>query len=229
MNISERGEKMVPEAVIFDLVGVLCHTDRLHCQAWKAIADQLHIPFDEAANHRLRGVSRMESLEIVLEPYGVPISQAEKEELAEEKNELYRRLLHTITPDDLPQEVRGTLLALREKGLRLAVGSSSKNARLILERIGLADFFDAVSDGNNITRSKPDPEVFLKASEYIQVPPGRCWVVEDAESGIEAARRAGMYVLAYGPAAEGRLGDYDLSSFSELIQRVEAGRREMEV
>lgn len=220
---------MVPKAMIFDLDGVLCHTDRFHYQAWKAIADQLQVPFDETVNNRLRGVSRMESLEIILEAYGAPISQAEKDELAQEKNELYRKLLHTMTPDDLPGEVRDTLLDLRALGLRLAVGSSSKNAQLILERIGLSGFFDAVSDGNNISRSKPDPEVFLKASEYIQIPPEHCWVVEDAESGIEAARRAGMYALAYGPAAEGRLGDYDLSSFSELVQCVETERIGMEV
>lgn len=226
---NERGDEMIPQAIIFDLDGVLCHTDRFHYQAWKAIADQLQVPFDETVNHRLRGVSRMESLEIILEAYDAPVSQAEKDELAEEKNELYRKLLHTMTPEDLSQEVHDTLLTLRQKDLRLAVGSSSKNARLILERIGLSGFFDAVSDGNNITRSKPDPEVFLKAAEYIQTPPDRCWVVEDAESGLEAARRAGMYAIAYGPAAENRLGDCGLSSFSELVRRLEAEQGRMEV
>lgn len=211
---------MGPAAVIFDLDGVLCHTDQYHYQAWKTIADKLGVPFDQQVNHRLRGVSRMASLEIVLEGYNEPLLDEEKEELAEEKNELYCRLLRTMTPADLSDEVRDTLLELRKLGVRLAVGSSSKNAGLILERIGLAGFFDGVSDGNNITNTKPDPEVFLKAAEYVQTPPEQCWVVEDAESGVQAARRAGMRALAYGPAAERGLGDCNLSSFAEIAQLV---------
>lgn len=207
---------MRPKAIIFDLDGVLCHTDRFHYQAWKSVADMLCIPFNEEINHRLRGVSRMESLEIILEQCESPLLSEEKAELADEKNELYCRLLRTLTPKDLPCEVKETLNTLREMDLRLAIGSSSKNARLILEHIGLGDFFDAVSDGNNITHSKPDPEVFLKAAEYIQTPPECCWAVDDAESGVEAARRAGMRAMAYGPASKKKLGDHNLQSFSEL-------------
>ena len=148
------------QGIIFDLDGVICHTDKYHYQAWKKLADKLGVYFDEVINNRLRGVSRMESLNIILEKCDRELTIQEKEACAEEKNEIYKELLKNMTTEDLSWEVRETLEQLREKGLKLAIGSSSKNAGFILERIGLGDFFDAVSDGNNITFSKPDPEVF---------------------------------------------------------------------
>ena len=178
-------EEVKIKGLIFDLDGVLVFTDKFHYQAWKTMADELGVYFDETINHRLRGVSRMDSLEIILERYeGPDLSLREKEKLAEKKNEIYRTLLESMTPDDVTKEVRDTLTKLREKGYKLAIGSSSKNAKFILEKVELKDAFDAISDGNNITKSKPDPEVFLKAAEYLGLPPKACMVVEDAEAGI---------------------------------------------
>ena len=190
------------KAIIFDLDGVICFTDEYHYRAWKALADRLNAPFDRTINNRLRGVSRMASLEIVLETYtGPELSEEEKAALATEKNEMYRESLKEMSPADLSDEVRETLNALRAKGLKLAIGSSSKNAPFILKQIGLEGFFDAVSDGNNISRSKPDPEVFLKAAEFLGMDPADCLVVEDAVSGAEAGHAGGMKVACLGDAA----------------------------
>ena len=203
------------DGVIFDLDGVICSTDRYHYLAWKRIADRLGIPFNEQINGRLRGISRMDSLEIILEGYDGSLTQAQKEALAEEKNALYRASLADMSPDDLPQDVRRTLDALRAAGLRLAIGSSSRNTRFILERLGLADFFDAVSDGTNITRSKPDPQVFLMAADFLGLPPARCLVVEDAQSGIAAAKAGGFDSAGVGDAAA--FATYPMERISDLI------------
>lgn len=202
--------------VIFDLDGVICSTDRYHYQAWKAVADRLGIPFDEQVNMRLRGVSRMESLEIILENGGRAMTDEQKAAVAEEKNEIYKGLLSGMTPDDLSAEVKGTLLALRSAGLKLAIGSSSKNTKRILARIGLGDFFDAISDGTNIARSKPDPEVFLKAAAYIGLSPAECLVVEDAQAGIDAAIAGGFDSAGLGDAAACGRATYAMKGFSEL-------------
>lgn len=208
---------MAFQAIIFDLDGVICFTDEYHYQAWKRLADELGVPFDRQKNNRLRGVSRMASLEIVLEDYTEPLAEAEKLALADQKNETYKTLLAQMSPSDLPEDVRTTLLALRSRGLKLAIGSSSKNTPFILQQIGLADFFDAVSDGNNITKSKPDPEVFLKAAQMLDVAPEYCLVVEDAVAGAEAAHRGSMRAACVGNAAKAAAGDYNLSSITELL------------
>jgi beta-phosphoglucomutase len=205
------------EAVVFDLDGVICHTDHYHYLGWKSVADDLGVPFDETVNNRLRGVSRMESLEIMLEPYeGEPLSDERKLELATIKNDRYREMLGGMSPADLDPAVQVTLDDLRGRGLKLAIGSSSKNAKYILERIGLGDYFDKISDGTNISRSKPDPEVFLKAAEYLGIDPAKCVVVEDAVAGIDAGRAAGMYTVAIGDAADQGAGDAKLGTFSDL-------------
>ena len=210
---------MTYRAVVFDLDGVICFTDEYHYQAWKALADRLRIPFDRTVNNRLRGVSRMASLEIILEKYSGPaLSEEDKLALAAEKNALYRELLGQMSPADLSDEVRETLGELRRRGYLLAIGSSSKNAPFILERIGLDGYFDAVSDGNNITRSKPDPEVFLKAAEKLSLPPALCLVVEDAVSGAEAAHAGGMKAACVGDAARNGAGDYNLDAISDLLR-----------
>lgn len=210
------------KGLIFDLDGVLVFTDKFHYQAWKTMADNLGIYFDETINHRLRGVSRMESLEIILEKYeGPDLSPKEKENLAEQKNAIYRELLKTMTPKDVVEEVRETLAKLREKGYKLAIGSSSKNAKFILEKVELSDAFDAISDGTNITKSKPDPEVFLKAAEYLGLSPQECMVVEDAEAGIEAAKLGGMYAAGIGEAAKSENVDESLKTFSDLLDVVD--------
>lgn len=207
------------QAIIFDLDGVICHTDMYHYQAWKKIANQLGICFGETENNRLRGISRMESLEIILEKYdGNFLSVKQKLELAAQKNNIYRDLLANMTSSDLPESVRETLHELRSMGLKLAIGSSSKNASFILERIGLGQFFDTISDGNNISQSKPDPEVFLKAAGQLGVSPEDCIVVEDAVAGVVAAHRAGMQVITIGDAAIQGVGDYMIREFSELTE-----------
>lgn len=209
------------DAVIFDLDGVICSTDEYHYKAWKTMADGMGIPFDRTVNNRLRGVSRMASLEIILEKYkGPALSPEQKEDLAREKNDLYRESLREMSTADLPEEVKETLDALRSKGLKLAIGSSSKNTPFILGQIGLGNYFDAVSDGNNITRSKPDPEVFVKAAEMLGIPANRCLVVEDAVSGAEAGHRGGMMVACVGDAAKNGAGDWNMESIRELTEIV---------
>jgi len=206
------------KAIIFDLDGVICHTDEYHYLAWKAMADGMGIHFDREINNRLRGVSRMASLEIVLENYTGQLSPAEKEALAAQKNELYKESLKQMNPADLNEEVKSTLDALRSRGYKLAIGSSSKNAPFILQQIGLGGYFDAISDGNNITHSKPDPEVFVKAAEMLCVPCDQCIVVEDAVAGAQAGKAGGMKVACVGGAAAEKAGDYNLGSFRELLE-----------
>lgn len=205
------------QAVIFDLDGVICHTDEYHYRAWKSIADHMNIHFDEKVNNRLRGVSRMESLTILLESCPYPASDEERIALADEKNGVYRRLLGGMTPSSLAPETKQVLDLLRERGIKIAIGSSSKNARYILERIGLSEFFDAVCDGSDIIRSKPDPQVFLLASEALGMRPADCLVVEDAEAGVAAAHAGGMDCAAIGDAAGRGVADYDLTELAGLL------------
>lgn len=205
------------KAVIFDLDGVICSTDEYHYLAWKALADRLGIYFDRKINERLRGVSRMASLDIVLERTEKQYSDEEKLRFAEEKNAMYRSLLDEMSPNDLSDDVKMTLETLRERGYLLAIGSSSKNTKHILKQIGLEGFFDAVSDGTNISRSKPDPEVFLCAAEYLGVKPGSCIVIEDAVAGIQAAHRGKMPAAGIGPASEYEETDYKITAVSDLL------------
>jgi beta-phosphoglucomutase len=205
--------------VIFDLDGVLCHTDRFHYEAWKEIADRLGVFFDEEVNNLLRGVSRMESLERILWKYtGPPLSDEVKESLASEKNEQYREKLMQMSPDDLSKEAEELLDFCDKQGIKMAIGSSSRNAPLILERIGIAGRFAAVADGNHITRSKPDPEVFLLAAEMIGLPPADCLVVEDAEAGAEAAAAGGFDCAGLGDANKVKSVNYRMNCLSDLIK-----------
>ena len=207
------------KGVIFDLDGVICFTDEYHYLAWKEMADGMGVYFDREINNRLRGVSRMASLEIILERYtGPALTNGEKEALATKKNDIYRKLLSRMSPADLSDDVKTTLDALRAKGLKLAIGSSSKNAPFILERIGLAGYFDAISDGNNISRSKPNPEVFLKAAEFLGLQPIDCLVVEDAIAGAEAGHAGGFTVACVGDASDAKAGDHNLDCFSSLLE-----------
>ncbi|MDI9481042.1 MAG: beta-phosphoglucomutase [Syntrophomonadaceae bacterium] len=208
------------QAVIFDLDGVLVHTDRYHYLAWKTIADELGVTFDEKINNRLRGVSRMACLEIVLETYDEPLTDEQKAYYAERKNQRYKQLLEELSTQDLSDEIRHTMVSLREHGVKLAIGSSSKNAKLILQRIGLDDFFDAVSDGTNIVHSKPHPEVFLKASDYLGILPQQCLVIEDAMAGVEAALAANMDCAVMGDALGHPQATYRLNHFPDLLHIV---------
>lgn len=189
------------EAVIFDLDGVIVSTDEYHYLAWQKLADQEGVYFDRKINDRLRGVSRMESLEILLEQTDKPYSAEEKAEMAARKNEIYKDYLQYLTPEDILPGVMDLLHELKTGGIQTAIASSSKNAQTILEKVGLQRCFDSIVDGNNIRNSKPDPEVFVKAAAALKVPVNSCLVVEDATSGISAALAANMKVLAVGFAA----------------------------
>jgi beta-phosphoglucomutase len=188
------------EAIIFDLDGVIVSTDELHFQAWKRLADEEGIPFARRDNERLRGVSRMESLEIILEKSVKEYSDGEKISMAERKNFSYRESLKSLSAADILPGVLALMRELRRRGVKLAIGSSSKNARDILSAIGLEDAFDVVVDGTQISQSKPHPEVFTRAGELLGIPPQQCLVVEDADAGVDAGLAAGMRVLAVGSA-----------------------------
>ncbi|MFJ7975775.1 beta-phosphoglucomutase [Peribacillus sp. NPDC096379] len=192
---------MSKQAVIFDLDGVIVSTDEFHYLAWKEISDKENIYFDKSINERLRGVSRMESLEIILKKANKVYSTEEKELLTSWKNEVYRRLLDNLSPEDILPGVLILLKELQEQNVRIAIGSSSKNARFILDKIKLANHFDAIADGNSIQKSKPNPEVFLLAARQLGIDPHACVVVEDAEAGIDAGLTAGMKTVGVGSAS----------------------------
>lgn len=204
------------KAVIFDLDGVIVSTDDCHYEAWKKMADEEGIYFDRIINNRLRGVSRMESLEIVLEKAEKEYSEEEKLQLAECKNGYYKEFITKLTPSDILPGAMETLDELKANGIKVAIGSSSKNTPIILKQIGLSDYFDAVSDGNNITNSKPDPEVFLKAADMLGIPYAECMIVEDADAGIEAGKSAGMKTVSVHGAKGADIEIADLSDKSLL-------------
>ncbi|SCP97008.1 beta-phosphoglucomutase [Anaerobium acetethylicum] len=208
------------KGVIFDLDGVICFTDQYHFLAWKEIADKEGIEFNEAINERLRGVSRAESLEIILEKATREYSAEEKTALMEQKNNIYKEHLKDMLPTDLSKEVKDTLDELRARGLKLAIGSSSKNTEFILERIGLDGFFDKISDGKNIINSKPDPEVFLKAADMIELKPEECLVIEDAEAGIHAAVSGGFHNAGIGSASKYAKTENAIASFRDILELV---------
>ena len=205
------------KGIIFDLDGVLLKTDQFHYLAWGKIAKKFSIPFSYEINDRLRGVSRMDSLNIILSYSKESFSEIEKEEIADEKNEIYRSYLQKMTPKDVDDSVRETLKKLKDIGLKLAIGSSSKNTNLILEKTHLLEYFDAVSDGNNITKSKPNPEVFLKAAEYLNLEPSECFVVEDAVAGIDAGNNGGFITVGIGPASKYEKAKFSINKLSDLL------------
>ena len=200
------------KAVIFDLDGVIVTTDDCHYRAWKQMADVEGIYFDRKINEKLRGVSRMKSLEIILERAERKYSQEEKEALAYKKNEIYKKLISELTERDVLPGVKEFLSECKRMHILTAIGSSSKNAKPILERIGMFSEFDAVVDGNDISKSKPDPEVFVKAAQRLGVERENCLVVEDACAGVDAGLDGGMRVLAVGSAAEYEIATYSANS-----------------
>jgi beta-phosphoglucomutase len=211
------GEKNMIKAIIFDLDGVIVSTDGLHYLAWKYVADQEHIYFDESINNRLRGVSRMESLDIILERSNREYSELEKINLARQKNDYYVDLLSSLSPVNILDGVHEVITLIKRKGIPAAIGSSSKNAKRILSQIGLVDAFDVIVDGNDISRSKPDPEVFLLAAKRLNIDPKHCLVVEDAIAGIQAAVTAGMMTFAVGDAQRSAQATYRGEAVSDII------------
>lgn len=206
------------KAIIFDLDGVIVSTDEYHYLAWKELASMYDIPFDRSINQKLRGVSRMESLNIILENSIKEYTDGEKEKMADQKNNIYKNFILKMSKINLPKDIKDTLTTLKKNGFYLAIGSSSKNAKIILNQIHLNNFFDAISDGTNIHYSKPHPEVFMKAAEMLNVDYHNCLVVEDAEAGCLAAKSAGMDVAAIGSAYGSSLANYHLNKFSNLLE-----------
>lgn len=208
------------KAVIFDLDGVLVTTDGLHYEAWKKMADREGIYFDREINNRLRGVSRVASCMIILERAKRQYSEDEIAELCTYKNDLYGVLLDTLTADDVLPYGREVIDALKAAGIKIAIGSSSKNTKKILTKLGLIDEFDAIADGTDITRSKPDPEVFLCAAHKLGIAPEDCAVVEDAVAGIEAAKAGGMLACAISDATKCGIADHKLNTLRDLLDIV---------
>ena len=189
---------MWTRACIFDLDGVIVDTAKYHFLAWKRLTDDLQITFTEQDNERLKGVSRMASLDIILEIGGKKLTPSEKNELADLKNKWYLERIDSMTPEEILPGTLEFINELKGNNLKIALGSASRNTPMILDRVGLNNKFDAVADGNSVHKAKPDPEVFLKAAEMVGVEAGRCVVFEDALAGIEAALKAGMICVGIG-------------------------------
>lgn len=207
---------MKKTAVIFDLDGVIVSTDKFHYRAWKQLADREEIYFDKSINNRLRGVSRRESLHIILERSANDYTNDEIIEMLEFKNNIYKESLKELSSKDILSNFNELYLILKENNIRMAIGSSSKNTKTILKQIGLIDAFDAIADGTDIKRSKPHPEVFLLAAERLGVHPSDCYVVEDAIAGIEAAKAGGMTAIAINDAVKSELADYCIENLLEI-------------
>lgn len=188
------------KAVIFDLDGVIVDTAHYHYVAWQKLAKELGITFTEKENEKLKGVSRMRSLEIILELGGISLSDEKKEELATKKNSWFVDYIEAIKPEEIFKGVKQMLNSLRENGYKVALASSSKNAETVLRLLEIKGFFDAVVDGTMVIKSKPDPEIFLLAASKVGVYPNECIVFEDAEAGVEAAIAAGMKCVGVGSA-----------------------------
>lgn len=182
---------------IFDLDGVLTDTAEFHYRAWQRLADEEGLPFDRAANEHLRGVSRRASLELILKGRVYPEEKIEA--MLARKNSYYLEAIRAITPADVLPGARELLAEIRAAGLKIALGSASRNAGEVLDRLGLRPLLDAVADGNSVERPKPAPDLFLFAARLLSLPPAACVVVEDAAAGIEAARAGGLRTIGIGP------------------------------
>ena len=208
-------------ACIFDLDGVIVDTARYHFLAWKKLTDQLGIHFTEEDNERLKGVSRMASLEIILEIGNIKTDDSTKLEYATLKNKWYTEFISKMTPDEILPGSLDFIKELRKANIRVAIGSASKNTPLILKRVGILELFDAVADGNIVSKAKPDPDVFIKAAEMVNVKPGKCVVFEDAVAGVQAALNAGMMCIGVGSPKILIKAHYVVSGLKEMnIERL---------
>ena len=215
------------KGLIFDLDGVIVDTAKYHFLAWKGLADSLHLHFTKEDNERLKGVSRVRSFEIILEINGVTMPDEEKQACCTKKNDLYLGYIRKLREEEILPGAKQFLLDARAAGYRVALGSASKNTALILEKLKIAELFDAVIDGTKVTKAKPDPEVFLKGAEAIGVPAGECVVFEDAEAGIEAAHNAGMAAVGIGSRERLPEADWNTPGFAgitpqEVLQKLGA-------
>lgn len=189
------------KACIFDLDGVIVDTAKYHFIAWRQLANELGFDFGQEDNEKLKGISRMDSLNLILSWGNVQKSEEEKVRLATEKNEVYRSYILQMDKDEILPGVLEFLESLKAKGIKMAIGSASKNAPTIIQQLALADYFPVIIDGSKVSKSKPDPEVFLKAATELGVLPTESIVFEDAEAGIEAAIAGGFYPIGVGDAA----------------------------
>ena len=205
------------KGIIFDLDGHIVSTDDFHYRAWQKLTLEEGIPFDKAINHQLRGVSRMASLDIILSNASKTYTSLEKQALANIKNSYYVSLLNQLSQKDILSNVIPTLIKLKKLGYKLAIGSSSKNAKTILNKLQITDMFDVIVDGNDITHSKPHPEVFLKAAEKLGLEPIECIVIEDAEAGIEAAIEGHMITFGLGEASRFTKTHFSLNNISDIL------------
>ena len=204
------------KACLFDLDGVLVDTAIYHFQAWRALGNNFGYQLSEEQNEQLKGVSRVESLERILNWAGVKATQEEKEQWLVEKNTHYLELISNMNPEEVLPGVTEFLDSIQSKGYLIALGSASKNAQIILEKTELLKWFDAVIDGNKVVKSKPDPEVFLKGAEALGVKPEECLVFEDAQAGIEAAKKGGMRAVGLGDPQVLTEADVVISSFTGI-------------
>ncbi|AKD58556.1 beta-phosphoglucomutase [Spirosoma radiotolerans] len=204
------------KAFLFDLDGVIVDTAIYHYQAWKRLATELGFDISEEFNEGLKGVSRMDSLDLILAHGGLTLPDEEKAKLADQKNEWYLELVSRMTPEAILPGVAMFFSQVRQAGLKTALGSVSKNAPLILERIGMTDAFDTIIDGTKISKGKPDPEVFTKGADELGVRPDECVVFEDAVAGVEAGKRGGMFVVGLGSPDVLRQADLVAPSLAEL-------------
>ncbi len=205
------------KACIFDMDGVLVSTEIYHFKAWKRLAETLGFSIDEKFNENLKGVSRTVCLDLILQHGGLEKTQAEKDVLATQKNIWFLEYVkNEITPANVYPGVIDFLTDLKAHGYRTAIGSASKNAPLLIEKLGIKQYFDAIVDGNMITKAKPNPEVFLKGAELIGVAPQHCVVFEDAKSGVEAAKNGGMYCIGVGSPQNLSQADFCISNFTQM-------------
>jgi beta-phosphoglucomutase len=207
---------MLTSACIFDLDGVIVDTAKYHYLAWKKLTDQLGIKFTEKDNERLKGVSRMDSLEIILEIGNRKLNPDLKHEYATLKNNWYIDYISRMTPNEILPGCLEFINELRNAGVRVAIGSASKNTPMILNRVGIKELFDAVVDGNIVSKAKPDPEVFTKAANMVGIEPGNCVVFEDAIAGVQAALNAGMMCIGVGSAKVLKKAHYVVSGLDEM-------------
>ncbi len=204
------------KAFLFDLDGVIVDTAVFHYKAWKRLANQLGFDIDEEFNETLKGISRMDSLEAILKHGGISLSQEEKEKYAKIKNEWYLELVNQMTVNDILPGVENFLKESKELGIKIALGSASKNASLILEKTGILDLFDTIIDGNHVSKSKPDPEVFLKGAEALDLENDACVVFEDAYAGVQAAKAAGMVAIGIGSVEVLNNADFVVKGLFEM-------------
>ncbi len=207
---------MKVEACIFDLDGVIVDTAKYHFLAWKRLTDQIGINFTEKDNERLKGVSRMASLEIILEIGNLSIDAVAKDEYARLKNSWYVDYISKMTPEEILPGSLDFIRELKDANIPIALGSASKNTPMILKRVNLSNVFNAVADGNNVHKAKPDPEVFLTAAKMLGVKPENCVVFEDAVAGVQAAINAGMKCVGIGSTKVLTEADFVIKGLNEM-------------